>query len=150
MSPVGPKFALGWFGEPGPGHDEANEAGLAAGAGGVGGLGDLGVTADRVVAGQRWRPGRRGRRSFPTGRSCAIMSTQKVPAWFGTDVTSDITIVPAQEAFLVDAPTTTHSPHRWIPILGSPTACRLRHRLGQSVTVGTTLTKWRTATRPLA
>ena len=29
-------------------------------------------------------------------------------------MTSDITIVPGQEAFLVDAPTATRSPHRWI------------------------------------
>jgi hypothetical protein len=42
------------------------------------------------------------------------MQTQKVPPELVDFVTSDITRLPAQEAFLVDAPTLTRSDHRWI------------------------------------
>ncbi len=42
------------------------------------------------------------------------MTTQKVPPEFAMNVTSNITSVPAQEAFLVDATTITRSSHRWI------------------------------------
>jgi hypothetical protein len=43
-----------------------------------------------------------------------MMPTQKVPPVAMDFVTSDTTIVPAQEAFLVDATTLTQSHHRWI------------------------------------
>ena len=42
------------------------------------------------------------------------MQTQKVPPEMWMNVTLNITSVPAQEAFLVDATTVTPSGHRWI------------------------------------
>ena len=43
-----------------------------------------------------------------------MMTSQKVPPETAINVTSNITIVPAQEAFLVDATPTTPSADRWI------------------------------------
>jgi hypothetical protein len=42
------------------------------------------------------------------------MPSQKVPPETADFVTLNITSVPAQEAFLVDATTVTSSGHRWI------------------------------------
>jgi hypothetical protein len=44
------------------------------------------------------------------------MHSQKVPPEIVDYVTSNTTIVPAQEAFLVDAPTLRHLPRRWIEV----------------------------------
>ena len=43
-----------------------------------------------------------------------MMSTQKVPPVFAMNVALNITSIPAQEAFLVDAPTPTSPNPRWI------------------------------------
>ena len=67
---------------------------------------------------RRWRSDRHDQRSHRTGRWCAILGTQKVPPVACGLVTSNITIIPAQEALLVDASTATPPPTRWIQAEG--------------------------------
>jgi hypothetical protein len=45
-----------------------------------------------------------------------MMGSQKVPPEMAMNVTLNITILPAQEAFLVDATPPTPSPRRWIQV----------------------------------
>ena len=68
------------------------------------------TSTSRARSARRWRLDRHGQRSCHNGRWCAILGTLKVPSVAVGLVTLNITIIPAQEALLVDANHLTPSP----------------------------------------